>query len=97
MPMYNPPHPGEFIKETYIKPLHISLRKAAINLDVSCSAFSRLIKGEANISPEMAVRLSIAFGRSPESWVNMQRSYDLWIIRKQVNFSKVKIMYHHHA
>lgn len=60
--MYNPPHPGEFIKDTYIEPLDISLRMAALKLNVSASTFSRLIRWEADLSPEMALRLSKAFG-----------------------------------
>lgn len=56
---YNPPHPGEFIKKTYIDPLNISLRKAALDLDIAPSTFSRLINGKSDISPEMALRLGM--------------------------------------
>jgi addiction module HigA family antidote len=62
---YNPPHPGEFIKKTYLEPLEVSLRHAAKELDVSPSTFQRLVAGESDISPEMALRLSKAFGRTP--------------------------------
>lgn len=91
--MHNPPHPGEFIKDTYIEPLDISLRKAALKLNVSASTFSRLIKGEADLSPEMALRLSKAFGRTPESWMQMQSNYDLWKARETVNLELVSIIY----
>jgi addiction module HigA family antidote len=84
---HNPPHPGEFIRETYIEPLNISLRNAAKNLDVSPSTFTRLVNGEADISPEMALKLSKAFGRSPESWMQMQASYVLWKAKKHVNLN----------
>lgn len=92
---YNPPHPGEFIKETYIKPLDISLRKAAIDLDVAPSTFSRLIKGDSDLSPEMALKLSKAFGRTPESWMQMQTNYELWKARQIVNLDRVHVIYEH--
>jgi len=92
---HNPPHPGEFIKETYIKPLDISLRKVAIDLDVAPSTFSRLIKGESDLSPEMALKLSKAFGRTPESWMQMQTNYELWKARQRVNLDRVHIIYEH--
>ena len=93
MAMYNPPHPGEFIKETYIKPLKVSLRMAALKLNVSPSTFSRLIKGKSDISPEMALRLSKVFGRSPESWMRMQTNYELWRARQKVNLDCVGVIY----
>ncbi|RAP35021.1 addiction module antidote protein, HigA family [Legionella quinlivanii] len=92
---HNPPHPGEFIKETYIEPLNISLRKAAHDLDVAPSTFSRLIKGESDLSPEMALKLSKAFGRSPESWMQMQINYELWRAKQHVNLDRVNIIYAH--
>jgi addiction module HigA family antidote len=94
---YNPPHPGEFIKETYIDPLNISLRKAALDLDVAPSTFSRLINGEAHLSPEMALRLSKAFGRTPESWMQMQSNYELWKAKKTVKLDRVHVIYHDRA
>ncbi|MFT4060167.1 MAG: HigA family addiction module antitoxin [Legionella sp.] len=93
MNMHNPPHPGEFIKETYIDPLNISLRTAATKLDVSPSTFSRLIKGESDISPIMALKLSKAFGRSPESWLLMQAEYELWKAKSVVDLNRVSVIY----
>ena len=78
MAMYNPPHPGEFIKEVYIEPLKITPRRVALQLKVSPSTFSRLLKGQSRVSPEMALRLSKCLGRSAESWLAMQDIYDLW-------------------
>ena len=78
MSMYNPPHPGEFIKEVYIEPLGISYRAVAVKLKVAPSTFNRLIRGQSNISSEMALRLSKTLGRSPESWLIMQNNYNLW-------------------
>ena len=94
--MYNPPHPGLFIKETYIEPLNISLRTAAVKLNVSASTFSRLIKGDADISPEMALRLSKAFGRTPESWMQLQSNYELWKAKQHVNLDLVSVIYAEH-
>lgn len=93
MNMHNPPHPGEFIRETYIEPLNISLRTAAMKLDVSPSTFSRLIKGESDISPIMALKLSKAFGRSPVSWLFMQAEYELWKAKGLVDLNKVSVIY----
>jgi len=90
MAMHNPPHPGEFIREVYITPFDISVRKVAESLDVSPSTLTRLLNGDSNVSPEMALRLSKAFGRSPESWLAMQDQYDLWHARKNVNLNGVK-------
>ena len=90
MVMHNPPHPGEFIREVYVAPYEVSVRRIANNLDVSPSTLNRLLKGQSNISPEMALRLSKALGRSPESWLAMQDNYDLWHARKNVNLRAVK-------
>ena len=90
MAMYDPPHPGEFIREIYITPHDISVRKVAESLGVSPSTLNRLLNGESNISPEMALRLSKALGRSPESWLAMQDQYDLWHAKKKVDLKQVK-------
>jgi len=90
MAIHNPPHPGEFIREIYITPNEISVRKVAESLGVSPSTFNRLLNGESNISPEMALRLSITLGRSAESWLAMQDHYDLWHAKKTVDLKHVK-------
>jgi addiction module HigA family antidote len=78
MLMHNPPHPGEVIKELCLEPLGISVTAAADGLGVSRKTLSAILNGRAGISPEMAVRLSIAFDTSSESWLNQQTQYDLW-------------------
>ena len=78
MLMHNPPHPGEVIKELCLEPLGISVTAAAEGLGVSRKTLSAILNGRAGISPEMAVRLSIAFDTSSESWLNQQTQYDLW-------------------
>ena len=76
--MFNPPHPGEIIKELCLAPLGISITAAAKSLGVSRKTLSAILNGRAGISPEMAVRLSIAFDTSAESWLNQQSQFDLW-------------------
>ncbi len=90
MSMHNPPHPGEFIREVYLEPFNISYRSVAIKLKVSPSTFLRLIKGQSNVSPEMALRLSRGLGRSPESWLAMQDSYNLWHAKQTVNLDEIE-------
>lgn len=89
MTMHNPPHPGEFILATYMEPFGISCRTLATHLDVAASTLNRILKQQSGISPEMALRLSKALGRSPESWLAMQDAYDLWTARKTVKLSGV--------
>jgi antitoxin HigA-1 len=89
MPMHNPPHPGEFIWDTYLEPFDVSVRGLAESLGVAPSTLNRLINGQSGISPEMALRLSKAVGRSPESWLSMQHAYDLWTARQVTDLSNV--------
>nr|WP_305793164.1 HigA family addiction module antitoxin [Sedimenticola hydrogenitrophicus] len=76
--MHSSPHPGEIIKALCIGPLGLSVTEAAKGLGVSRKMLSSIINGKSGISPEMAVRLSIAFNTSFESWLNQQTQYDLW-------------------
>jgi addiction module HigA family antidote len=78
MRMHNPPHPGEIIKTLCLEPLGVTITQAAQALGVSRKTLSAILNRRAGISPEMAVRLSIAFQTSAESWLNQQTQYDLW-------------------
>ncbi len=89
MGMHNPPHPGDFIRETYIEPFEISVRMLADNLGVSASTLNRVINHQSGVSPSMALRLSKALGRSPESWIAMQYNFDLWKARKSTDLTAV--------
>jgi addiction module HigA family antidote len=89
MDMHNPPHPGEFITEMYLEPNGISGRELALKLDVAPSTLSRILNGSSRVTPDMALRLSKALGRTPESWLAMQDSHDLWNARQTVNLSRV--------
>ena len=80
--MYNPPHPGEIIKELCLEPLGLTVTHAAAALGVSRKTLSAILNGRAGISPEMAIRLSMAFDTSAESWLNQQIQYDLWLARQ---------------
>lgn len=78
MRMHNPPHPGAIIKQLCLEPLGLTVTETAQALGVSRKTLSSILNGRAGISPEMAVRLSLAFGTSAESWLNQQTQYDLW-------------------
>jgi antitoxin HigA-1 len=82
MLMHNPPHPGEILRQLCIEPLGLSVTEAAKGLGVSRKTLSAILNGRAGVSPEMAVRLSLAFGTSSESWLNQQIQYDLWRAEK---------------
>jgi addiction module HigA family antidote len=83
--MHNPPHPGEFITEVYLKPNNLSGRELASKLGVAASTLNRILTGASSISPETALRLSKALGRSPESWLSLQYNHDLWQAKQRVN------------
>ncbi len=82
MKMHNPPHPGEVLRELCLEPLELTVTDAARALGVSRKTLSAILNGRAGISPEMAVRLSLAFNTSAESWLNQRLQYDLWHAEK---------------
>ena len=89
MIMHKPPHPGEVLRELYFEPLELSVTQGANALDVSKDTLSDILNCRSSLSPEMAIRLSLAFDTTPESWLNLQQQYDLWYTRKNHNFQKV--------
>jgi antitoxin HigA-1 len=91
--MFNPPHPGEILKELCLDPLGLSVTEAAEALGVSRKTLSTILNGRAGISPEMAIRLSKAFDTTPESWMNQQAQYDLWQAQQVSGSIKVKRLY----
>jgi antitoxin HigA-1 len=91
--MKNPPHPGEIIRDLCLKPLGLTVTQAAQGLGVARKTLSLLLNGHAGISPEMAVRLSQAFGRSPESWLQLQVLYDIAQVKKSSKEIKIKPLY----
>lgn len=88
-PMHNPPHPGEFTSEVYLEPFGVSGRELAKQLDVSASTLSRVLSGASRVTPEMALRLAKALGRSAESWLAMQDAHDLWDARQSLDLGRV--------
>jgi addiction module HigA family antidote len=82
---HNPLHPGAFIKRVYLEPFEIGSNELARRLQVSAGLISRLLNGKTDLSPAMALKLSVVLGRSPESWLLMQDNYNLWEARKDVN------------
>lgn len=87
--MYDPPHPGEFITETYLEPFGLSARVLAGKLEVSASTLTRVLNETSRVTPEMALRLSRVLGRSAESWLAMQDAHDLWVARAKFDAEKL--------
>lgn len=83
MTQFNPPHPGEILRELWLKPLGLSITKAAGILKVSRKTLSEIVNGRAAISAEMALRLELALGKSAASWLGHQSAYDLWQLQSQ--------------
>ena len=78
MTMFNPPHPGELLREMWLAPLALSITAAAERLKVSRKTLSEIVNGRAAVSPEMALRFELAFGKSAQSWLGHQSAFDLW-------------------
>ena len=90
MRMKNPPHPGKLVRHECLEPLDLTITKAAEILGVTRLTVSNLVNCKNGISPEMAIRLSKAFGSSPEVWLGMQMEYDLAQAEKKASRIKVK-------
>ena len=89
MKMYNPPHPGEIIKGLWLDPLGVSITDAAQAMAVSRKTLSKIVNGRGRVTPEIALRLSIALGSSAESWLGHQAAYDLWELEQHPNNLRV--------
>ena len=90
MPMHDPPHPGEIVRYECLEPLGLSVTRAAEGLGVTRQTLSDLVNERSGVSVEMAVRLSKAFGSTPETWLGLQMAYDLWQARDRTANIKVK-------
>ena len=82
MKMYNPPHPGEIIKGLWLDPTGASITDAAQAMGVSRKTLSKIVNGHGRVTPEIALRLSVALGSSAETWLGHQAAYDLWEIEQ---------------
>ena len=92
MKMYNPPHPGEILRDLCLEPLGVSVTDAAVALRVSRKTLSAILNGRAGISPEMAIRLAMAFDTTAESWLGQQMQYDLWEAEQHTKKLKIQRM-----
>jgi len=89
--MYDPPHPGEILREDYLEPLGLSVTEACRGLGVSRKSLSQILNGRSGISPAMAIKLSRAFSTTPELWLNLQAQYDLWRARQEVTLESIAV------
>lgn len=89
--MHDPAHPGEILREMYLKPLGVTVTQAAKALRVSRKHVSAIVNGRSPVTPDMALRLASAFATEPELWVSMQAQHDLWSVRKKAR-PKVKAL-----
>lgn len=87
--LHNPPHPGEILRE-YINGLNKTVTEVAEGLVSSRKHISLILNGHTGISAEMALKLSAAFGTTPEFWLNLQKNYDLWQARQKVDVSQIR-------
>lgn len=90
MPMHNPPHPGEILREDCLKPLNLSVTAAAAWLGVSRQSLSELLNGRNGVSAEMAIRLEKAGWSNAETWLGVQTAYDLWQAKRRTRSIKVR-------
>ena len=93
MQMHKPAHPGEVLKALYFEPMGLTVTEAAKALGVTGKTLSELLNGRTGVSTAMALRLAKALGTTAELWLNMQQNYDLWIARKKIRLSKVKVLF----
>ncbi len=91
MAMHNPPHPGGIVRRQCLQPLGLSVTRAAEGLGVTRQALSDLVNERRGISTEMAIRLSKAFGSTPETWLGMQMAYDLWQARERADQIEIEM------
>lgn len=93
MAMHNPAHPGEVLRESCLKPLSLTVKKAAEGLGVSRKALSDVLNGRSGVSPEMAIRFEMAGWSTADSWLRMQTNWNLWQARQHVGHLKVQRLY----
>lgn len=90
MKQFNPPHPGEILKDDFIAPLGLTIKDVADGLKIARTNLSLIINGKAAISPEMAIKLSRAFSTTPDLWMNLQQAYDVWKAENKLRNVKIK-------
>ena len=90
MEMFNPPHPGETLKELYMKDYNLTIAKLALMLGISRKHLSNIVNCKVPVSTEVALKLAKCFNTSPEIWLREQLAYDLWHAKQTVNLDDVK-------
>lgn len=90
--MFNPPHPGEILKDLYLSDYKLTVTAFALKIGVSRTTASELVNAKNGISAEMSLKLAKAFGTTPQFWLNMQQAYDLWQAKQNVNLDNVEII-----
>jgi len=93
MEMFNPPHPGEILREEVLKPLNLTVTKAALMLGMSRKVLSDIINEKAGISPAMSLKLGKALNNSPDFWYRLQCKYDIWQAKQHTNLDNIQKMY----
>lgn len=91
--MFNPPHPGEILRELYIEPLGITITEFALKIGVRRATASDLINGKSAITPKMAIKLAKAFKTSADMWLGLQMQFDLWWEEQKYIPDDVQVMY----
>ncbi len=92
MEMFNPPHPGEILKEDYLREYNLSVTAFALKIGVSRNTASELVNCRSGISAQMALKLEKAFKVPAKFWLNLQQQYDLWQARQTVNLDNVQVI-----
>jgi addiction module HigA family antidote len=91
MSMHNPAHPGEILKELVVEPLGLTITDVSQHLNVSRKTLSKVLNGRGAITPEMALRLELAFKKpSADHWLRLQNTFDLWSSRQKISELKVE-------
>lgn len=90
MLMKNPVHPGRIVRHDCLEPLGLSVTEGARVLGATRQALNNIVNGKSGISPEMAIRLTKAFGSKPKTWLGIQTAYDLAAARKHENKIRVR-------
>lgn len=94
MQMFNPPHPGETLKELYLEPLELDIKRTAAKMNMTRAALSEIVNGRRGITPKVAIKLAKAFGGTAQSWLNQQAKYDLWQAQQKYTADDVEKIYH---
>ena len=92
MEMYNPPHPGETLKELYMKDYNLSVARLALMLGISRKHMSNIVNCKVPVTTQVALKLAKCFNTSPEIWLREQLAYDLWQAKKTVNLDNVEVI-----